>query len=132
MLLERSDPWAQSCSSRVSCCKLTRAGQEATGYEPNSQISDTRLGARFPYAVALCKDWGILSQEATQSKKPSRRFGVVMAVTMTLLALIIGFSFSMASSRYDQRKNLEESEANAIGTEYVRELFARRRCGKTP
>ena len=26
----------------------------------------------------------------------------------------------MASSRYDQRKNLEEAEANAIGTEYVR------------
>ena len=50
-------------------------------------------------------------------------FGVVMAGTMTLLALIIGFSFSMASSRYDQRKNLEESEANAIGTEYVRADF---------
>ena len=26
----------------------------------------------------------------------------------------------MAISRYDQRKNLEEEEANAIGTEYVR------------
>ncbi len=50
-------------------------------------------------------------------------FGVVVAGTMTLLALIIGFSFSMASSRYDQRKNLEESEANAIGTEYVRADF---------
>jgi hypothetical protein len=39
---------------------------------------------------------------------------------LTLLALIIGFSFSMAVSRYDQRKNYEEEEANAIGTEYVR------------
>jgi hypothetical protein len=29
----------------------------------------------------------------------------------------------MASSRYDQRKNLEESEANVIGTEYVRVDF---------
>ena len=42
---------------------------------------------------------------------------------MTLLALIIGFSFSMAGSRFDQRKNLEESEADAIGTEYVRADF---------
>jgi hypothetical protein len=50
-------------------------------------------------------------------------FGVVVAGTMTLLALIIGFTFSMASSRYDLRKNLEESEANAIGTEYVRADF---------
>jgi hypothetical protein len=44
----------------------------------------------------------------------------VVAATLTLLGLIIGFSFSMASSRYDQRKNYEEAEANAIGTEYVR------------
>ena len=43
-----------------------------------------------------------------------------MAATLTLLGLIIGFSFSMAISRYDQRKNYEEAEANAIGTEYVR------------
>jgi hypothetical protein len=50
-------------------------------------------------------------------------FGVIMAATLTLLSLIIGFSFSMAISRYDQRKNLEESEANAIGTEYVRADF---------
>jgi hypothetical protein len=50
-------------------------------------------------------------------------FSVVVAGTMTLLALIIGFTFSMASSRYDQRKDLEESEANAIGTEYVRADF---------
>jgi hypothetical protein len=45
---------------------------------------------------------------------------VVVAAILTLLGLIIGFSFSMATDRYDQRKNLEEAEANAIGTEYVR------------
>jgi hypothetical protein len=45
---------------------------------------------------------------------------VVVAAVLTLLGLIIGFSFSMATSRYDQRKNYEEVEANAIGTEYVR------------
>lgn len=45
---------------------------------------------------------------------------VVMSAALTLLGLIIGFSFSLAISRYDQRKNLEEAEANAIGTEYLR------------
>ena len=45
---------------------------------------------------------------------------VIVSATLTLLALIIGFSFSMAIGRYDQRKNYEEAEANAIGTEYVR------------
>ena len=47
-------------------------------------------------------------------------FGLVEGATLTLLALIIGFSFSMATTRYDLRKNYEEAEANAIGTEYVR------------
>ena len=45
---------------------------------------------------------------------------LVVNAGLTLLALIIGFSFSMALGRYDQRKNYEEEEANAIGTEYVR------------
>jgi hypothetical protein len=47
-------------------------------------------------------------------------FDIVRAATLTMLGLIIGFSFSMAINRYDQRKNLEEAEANAIGTEYAR------------
>jgi len=47
-------------------------------------------------------------------------FGLVEAATLTLLGLIVGFSFSMSTTRYDLRKNYEESEANAIGTEYVR------------
>jgi hypothetical protein len=45
---------------------------------------------------------------------------LILAPSLTLLALIIGFSFSMATNRYDQRKNFEEAEANAIGTEYLR------------
>ena len=47
-------------------------------------------------------------------------FMFVLGGTLTLLGLIIGFTFSMAVNRYDQRKNYEEQEANAIGTEYVR------------
>jgi hypothetical protein len=45
-------------------------------------------------------------------------FDIVLGATLTLLSLLVAFSFSMASSRYDQRKNCEESEANAIGTAY--------------
>jgi len=47
-------------------------------------------------------------------------FGFVQTAILTLLGLIIGFTFSMALGRYDQRRNYEEAEANAIGTEYVR------------
>ena len=57
---------------------------------------------------------GTLDDETRQD------FDVVRGATLTLLGLIIGFTFSMAISRYDQRKACEEKEANAIGTEYLR------------
>ena len=44
----------------------------------------------------------------------------ILAATLTLLGLIIAFSFSMAIDRYNQRKNYEAEEANAIGTELLR------------
>ncbi|HWY58586.1 MAG TPA: hypothetical protein VNZ03_29245 [Terriglobales bacterium] len=47
-------------------------------------------------------------------------FAIVQGAALTLLGLLVGFTFSMAISRYEQRKNYEEEEANAIGTEYVR------------
>ena len=47
-------------------------------------------------------------------------FGIILTATLTLLGLIVGFAFSMAVTRYDQRKTYEAEEANAIGTEYVR------------
>ena len=50
----------------------------------------------------------------------NRDFATILPSSLTLLALIVGFAFSMAVNRYDQRKNYEEEEANAIGTEYVR------------
>ena len=50
-------------------------------------------------------------------------FALVLAATLTLLGLLIGFTFSMAASRYDQRKANEAVEANSIGTEYARADF---------
>src|SRR5579862_5060722 len=75
------------------------------------------------FAVLSASTWiGVtvltkLKEEVAELRDDVR---IVEGATLTLLALIIGFSFSMAVSRYDQRKNLEEAEANAIGTEYVR------------
>jgi hypothetical protein len=65
---------------------------------------------------------GIALRHRRDEVHPDERedLGIVLGATLTLLGLIIGFSFSMAISRYDQRKTLEEGEANAIGTEYLR------------
>jgi len=65
-------------------------------------------GAFFPW-----KQWKL-------EEEMREHFGIILPAALTLLGLIIGFSFSMAIGRYDQRKNYEEAEANAIGTEYVR------------
>jgi hypothetical protein len=55
-----------------------------------------------------------------QSLDDEGHFSLILGATLTLLGLMIGFTFAMAVSRYDQRKGYEEQEANAIGTEYVR------------
>jgi len=72
-----------------------------------SAIGGSRVHKRYPPADGEQKE----------------NLGVILAATLTLLSLIIGFSFSMAANRYDQRKNLEEAEANAIGTEILRADF---------
>jgi hypothetical protein len=84
----------------------------------------------FPILVALISLivlWlaallGVRLRANRPAMHPDERsdFDVIVAAALTLLGLIIGFTFSMAISRYDQRKNYEEEEANAIGTEYLR------------
>ena len=76
--------------------------------------------------VALVAQWGAayIGDRLRRSVRPLKKgeredLDTVLTATLTLLALIIGFSFAMAVSRYDQRKNYEEA-ANAIGTEYLR------------
>jgi len=62
----------------------------------------------------------ILSRYRTKDTETSEDLGIIQTATLTLLALIIGFTFSMAIDRHDQRELLEEGEANAIGTQYLR------------
>lgn len=62
----------------------------------------------------------VLRQHVPIEEDSRDDFKLVQSATLTLLALVIGFSLSMAVGRYDQRKNYEEEEANAIGTEFVR------------
>jgi hypothetical protein len=70
----------------------------------------------------LSTQFGVLLRNKTRplNEDEHEDFNTVLVATLTLLGLLIGFTFSMAISRYDQRKNYEAEEANAIGTEYVR------------
>ena len=72
--------------------------------------------------VAIAGSW-LRSRYPIADDEQKEHLGIILAATLTLLGLIIGFSFSMAANRYDQRKNFEEAEANAIGTEILRADF---------
>ncbi len=69
--------------------------------------------------AAYCGDY-IRRRTRQSDADPANDYKTILPSALTLLALIVGFAFSMAVSRYDQRKSYEEEEANAIGTEYVR------------
>ncbi len=62
----------------------------------------------------------VRSRRGEFSESMRSDYSVIVGATLTLLGLLIGFTFSMATTRYDLRKSLEEEEANAIGTEYAR------------
>lgn len=62
----------------------------------------------------------IRMRRGDENEETHEDFAFVLGATLTLLGLIVGFTFSMAVNRYDQRKDYEEEEANAIGTEYLR------------
>jgi hypothetical protein len=79
------------------------------------------------FVVLFLIQWGAanlgdLLRRRLRPLKPNERadFDTVLTATLTLLALIIGFTFSIAVSNYIQRKNYEAAEANAIGTEFLR------------
>lgn len=88
-----------------------------------------RAALNIPLAVFFCALGGLwasswigvyLRRKIHPLEESQQDLDFVIGAILTLLGLLIGFSFSMAISRYDQRKNYEEEEANAIGTEYVR------------
>jgi hypothetical protein len=74
----------------------------------------------FLLSLAAWLGWSVLRERRVMDDGAREDYGMIVGATLTLLALLIGFSFSMAITRYDLRKNYEEAEANAIGTEFVR------------
>lgn len=57
---------------------------------------------------------------ARMVEQESKFITVLEGALLTLFGLLMGFTFSMAVSRYDQRKVLAVSEANGIGTTWLR------------
>jgi hypothetical protein len=58
-------------------------------------------------------------RDRAQQEKESPVSGMVGA-TLALLALMLAFTFSLAGSRFEDRRQVVLSESNAIGTAYLR------------
>src|SRR5262249_2384337 len=51
---------------------------------------------------------------------PASPTGTLLGASLALLGLLLGFTFSMAVTRFDARKQLILDESNALGTAYLR------------
>jgi len=76
------------------------------------QLVGSEVGYRLGRRVRSASDEPVRSQ-----------VGVMEASILGLLALLLGFAFSMAASRFDARRQQILDEANAIGTTHLRTQF---------
>lgn len=98
------------------------AASKAAGL-PHAAMMNPLQSPLVVFAVSFLVLWGaarVGSRLRRIVKCVREDFAIVMTATLTLVGLILGFTFSMSVNRYEQRKLYEEEEANAIGTEYVR------------
>ena len=62
-------------------------------------------------------------QKVRESGESVAQEGYLIGSMLGLLGLILAFSFGMVLNRYEVRRELVTSEANAIGTAYLRSQF---------
>lgn len=82
----------------------------------------------FVSTAVLSHYWGIKKSSDTTAAAAN---DFLATTVLGLLALLLGFTFSMAISRFDSRSMLVEKEANTIGTAYLRsEVFPAEKAQK--
>jgi hypothetical protein len=77
-------------------------------------LSIVALALGYAYAVRYGKG---------QNEKSEWAFGLGQAAVFALIALVLGFSFSLAAQRFEARRALVVDEADAIYTAYLRAGF---------
>src|SRR5438105_2447633 len=70
--------------------------------------------------LALVETGYRLGRRQPTDDQERSQVGVIQGALLALLGLLLGFSFSMAATRFEARKQLVLDEANAIGTAYLR------------
>lgn len=77
--------------------------------------------AAFFAVLEFAFRWGRRHRDRNRHDEASKsHIGALQAALLGLLALLLGFNFAMAASRFDARKALIQDEVNAIRTSYLR------------
>jgi hypothetical protein len=74
----------------------------------------------FFVSLLIAREIGRFLRERRQKAVGKEADAFAMTTVLGLLALLIGFNFSIALSRYEERRDLVVKEANAIGTTWLR------------
>ena len=88
-------------------------------YNQNSILIVGLLLAAIHIAYEICFRLGRKYQEKTDNEAKAQTNAIQTGV-LGLLALLLGFTFSMALQRFDNRSYAVIKEANAIGTALLR------------
>jgi hypothetical protein len=86
-------------------------------------FSAVMLASGLFAAMLVCLEIGrrVGMRRALREGEADREgFGVVEGAVFALLGLLVAFTFSGASARFDERRQLVIDEANAIGTAWLR------------
>ena len=78
------------------------------------------FGVLFLAALIVAREIGKVVRDRMRGADATTDDTFAMTSVLGLLALLIGFTFSIALSRYDARRELVVNEANAIGTTWLR------------
>jgi hypothetical protein len=71
-------------------------------------------------AASLAGEWLSRLRKRAAAESAGAGEGYIVSATLGLLALLMGFTFSLAVERFEARRVLVLEEANAIGTTYLR------------
>lgn len=94
--------------------------------ELNGLLDPFPLWTIFPLSVAIALISVELGYRLAQSRQRRSKqeneapVGNMAGATLGLLAFMLAFTFGMAASRFEDRRQVVLSEANAIGTTYLR------------
>lgn len=78
------------------------------------------LSAAAGITARTLRERHVWSSDTPGEATPEGQEGYVVSAVLGLLALLMGFTFSLAVDRFEARRHLVLEEANAIGTSYLR------------